>query len=209
MVNDEDFVMGYAVGFNDGVGSGGSKEPFSEIVIEKNYFFGDSSYGIATLDFKKSRCYRQNNISSWSVKDSDGQYHIIWGPVSDWTYLWAYALTKNGKIIGLWTQNISFSTESEAWSYATGEWAKTSEIKHDFGKCVIVQSGTESEQTFKMSIDVDGKARTQQIATRTLGSSGWTVSMYTPGAPYFMDNAEYAAWLKALIENGITIEEVS
>ena len=88
-MNDEDFVMGYVTGYNDGVGSGGggsSDEPFAEIAIEKNYLFGDSSYGIATLDFKKSHCYRQNNISSWGVRDSDGSYHTIWGPTSDWTY---------------------------------------------------------------------------------------------------------------------------
>ena len=204
-MNDEDFVMGYAVGFNDGVGSGGSKEPFSEIVIEKNYFFGDSSYGIATLDFKKSHCYRQNNIASWGVRDPDGSYHTIWGPTSDWTYLWAYALTKDGKVIGLCMLDIVFSTESEVWSYDTGAWVKTGETKHEFGKCVIVQSGTESEQTFNMSIDVDGKTQTQRITTRTLGSSGWTISFYTPIAPHLMDNAEYAGWRKALIENGITI----
>ena len=207
-MNDEDFVLGYVTGFNDGVGSGGSNEPFSEIVIEKNYFFGNSDYGIATLDFKKSHCYRQENISSWSVRDSDGSYHTIWGPTSSWTYLWAYALTKNGKIIGLWTANISLANEGESWSYDTGAWVKTGETKHDFGKCVIVQSGTESQQTFNMSIDIDGKAQTQRIVTRSLGSSGWTVSFWTPDAPFFMENTEYAAWRKALIENGITIEEV-
>lgn len=206
-MNDEDFVMGYAVGFNDGVGSGGggSKEPFSEIVMEKNYFFGDSSYGIATLDFKKSHCYRQDNIASWAVRDSDGSTRIVWGPTSSWNYLWAYALTKDGKIIGLWIVDISLANESESWSYDTGAWVKTGETKHEFGKCVIVQSGTESEQTFNMSVDVDGKTQTQKIATRTLGSSGWTISFWHPDSPYFMDNAEYAEWFKAFIENGITI----
>lgn len=204
-MNDEDFVMGYAVGYNDGVGSGGSKEPFSEIVIEKNYFFGDSNYGIATLDFKKSHCYRQDNIASWAVRDSDGSTRIVWGPTSSWNYLWAYALTKDGKIIGLWTADISLANEGESWSYDTGAWVKTGETKHEFGKCVIVRSGTESEQTFNMSVDVDGKTQTQRIAARTLGSSGWAISFWHPDSPYFMDNAEYAEWFKAFIENGITI----
>ena len=44
-MNDEDFVMGYAVGYNDGVGSGGSGVSLDDYpVFPKKFRFGDSDF---------------------------------------------------------------------------------------------------------------------------------------------------------------------
>ena len=58
-MNDEDFVMGYCVGFNDGVGSGGSggvsviiKDGATvyDVPILHNYSIVGTDYGLATFD---------------------------------------------------------------------------------------------------------------------------------------------------------------
>lgn len=209
---DEDFVMGYACGYNDGIGSGGgggSGEPFSEIVIEKNYLFNNSVYGVATIDFEKSRCWRQGGLASWVVENPDGDtaYRTIWGPVNNRIYLWGYAMTKNGNIIGVVLSDNSFANKNEEWSYSTGEWVKTGETIPVIGKCSIIKSdrSTEKNLIYQMTVDVDGNAQTQQLATRQLTTIGWNVSPWHGHAPHLMDDAEYKAWFTAFVENGITL----
>lgn len=207
---DEDFVMGYACGYNDGIGSGGggSGEPFSEIVIEKNYPFGDSGYGVATLDFKKSHCYRQR-LASYVVDNPGGltPYRTVWGPVNNRTYLWTYAMTKGGKTIGLVASDIAFAVDNEGWSYETGEWVKISEDCPVIGKCSVILSSdsTEYNQNYQMVVDVDGAAETQILARRQLTNSGWNLTQFYGHAPHLMDDTEYASWFTAFVENGITL----
>ena len=210
---DEDFVMGYAVGYNDGKGSGGgSNEPFSEIVIEQNYLFDNSEYGVATLDFKKSHCWRQGGLASRVVKNPGGitPYRTIWGPVNNRQYKWGYAMTKNGKVIGVVLSDLTIASDDESWSYETGEWVKTGETTHVFGKCSIVKSdkSTDTEQIFNMVMDVDGTQKTQLLARRYMTNSGWGVTHWYGHGPHLMDDAEFANWLTAFNENGITLEEV-
>lgn len=207
---DEDFVMGYACGYNDGIGSGGgsSGEPFSEIVIEKNYPFGDSGYGVATLDFKKSHCYRQS-LASYVVANPGGitPYRTVWGPVDHRIYLWTYAMTKGGKTIGLVASDISLAVDNEGWSYETGEWVKISEDCPVIGKCSVILSSdsTEYKQTYQMVVDVDGAAETQTLATRQMNNYGWSLTHFYGHAPHLMDDTEFAAWFTAFVENGITL----
>ena len=208
---DEDFVMGYACGYNDGIGSGGggSPEPFSEIVIEKNYPFGDSGYGVATLDFKKSHCWRQGGLASWGVENPGGltPYRTIWGPVNHRTYLWTYAMTKGGKTIGLVASDVAFAVDNEGWSYETGEWVKISEDCPVIGKCSVILSSdsTEYNQNYQLIVDVDGTEQKQWLAKRQMGNSGWGGDYFHGHAPHLMDDAEFANWLTAFIENGITL----
>lgn len=211
MVVDEDFVMGYACGYNDGIGSGGggSGEPFSEIVIEKNYPFGDSGYGVATIDIKTSRLWAQDNIAQWAVENPGGltPYRIVFGPVNSRHYKIGYAMTKNGKIIGYATGSQNIAHDDIEWSYETGEWVKISEDCPVIGKCSIVKTddSTEYNEKYNILVDIDGTTTSTWLATRQMSSSGWDGSHWFGASPYLMDDTEYAAWRAAFIENGITL----
>ena len=49
-MNDEDFVLGYVTGYNDGVGSGSGGGKFDNIPLLKKYSFAGTDYGIGVVD---------------------------------------------------------------------------------------------------------------------------------------------------------------
>lgn len=211
-MRDEDFVMGYTCGYNDGIGSGGggSGEPFSEIVIEKNYPFGDSSYGVATIDIKKSHLWAHDNIAQWGVENPGGitPYRTVYGPPTNRFYKMGYAMTKNGKIIGYEVSNSNIAIDQISWSYETGKWEKTDEECHVIGKCSIVKTddSTEYNEKYNILVDIDGTTKSFWFANRSISNYGWQGShWYCNQSPNLMDDTEYAAWRAAFIENGINL----
>ena len=121
---DEDFVMGYAVGYNDGVGSGGSggiviKDGATvyNVPILQNYSLVGTDYGFATFDVNECAflnmapvqcgdayiCYHKNPITGKIevYKRSQPSGHV--------SRSMAYALTKGGKAIGIY--------KAQSWSF--------------------------------------------------------------------------------------------
>lgn len=121
---DEDFVMGYAVGYNDGVGSGGSggviiKDGATvyDVPILHNYSIIGTDYGFATFDVNECAFL---NLTPDSADTSELDYYTnkITGKVEVYKRSEpnglvyrsiAYALTKGGKAIGIYkAQSRSF-----------------------------------------------------------------------------------------------------
>lgn len=206
---DEDFVMGYAVGFNDGVGSGGGSGGsglYGDVVIAKRYRFGDSGYGIATIDFKKSaRCRGFSGCSSYAVPNG-ATCTMSWGPISSEKIEWGYAMTKGDEIIGFQSGFFTVGSNSYNWVYESGQWVLKSEDVMALGECTVIYA----DGTYYMSMVVDGQTQTCRFATRSVDpQSGYiSFSVITGFAPICPDKAEYEAWWKAFGENGITLEEV-
>ena len=133
---DEDFVMGYAVGYNDGVGSGGSggisviiKDGATvyDVPILHNYSLVGTDYGLATFDVNE--CAFLNPTPSNGNINYDMTYNKnpITGevkvykrsqPGSSLGRSIAYALTKGGKAIGIYrSQSGSYTPYNlvESW----------------------------------------------------------------------------------------------
>lgn len=210
---DEDFVLGYVTGYNDGVGSGsGGGSPIPDLVLGKIYPFGNSGYGVAMIDFEKSNFYQLTTLASWGI-GSPGpgvQGSRVWGPPTSKIYLWGYARTKGEKIIGVVMSNVTLVTEDSTWSYETGSWVKISGTSPVFGECQVVKTddSTEYHERYNMKITVDGEEQTQFLADRRMDAYGWNAIPWYGGgsAAHLMTDSDYTAWVKALSENGITLE---
>ena len=210
---DEDFVLGYVCGFNDGVGSGGggsSDSPIPEIVLDNVYRFGSSEYGVGTINYAKSNFCNLSTLASWVTKP--GPNGRVWGPPSSKRYVWGYARMKGDKIIGIVMSNVTLATENTDWSYETGSWVKTSGTSPVFGECQVVKAddSTEYYEKYNMKITVDGEEQTQLLAGRSMDEYGWNAIPWYGGSvsAHLMSDSDYTAWVKALSENGITLEEV-
>lgn len=119
---DEDFVLGYVTGYNDGTqsGGGGSGGEYSDIVIYRQYDFGSSGYGIAIPDFTKGNrfilpyammVYQPNtgDISMWK-----------YGPVYSWeVFPQAVCMTYNGQVKGMYTSG-NYAAYNENYTYVNG-----------------------------------------------------------------------------------------
>ena len=122
-MNDEDFVMGYAVGYNDGVGSGGGGSggiiinegtSIYDVPIIQNYNLIGTDFGFATFDLNECAFMNKPLNSSNTPK-----YYT--NPITKEivTYVQSprymdrrigYAVTKGGKAIGI------FNTRAESYS---------------------------------------------------------------------------------------------
>ena len=207
---DEDFVMGYAVGYNDGVCSGGGGSGgsglYGDVVIAKRYRFGDSGYGIATIDFNKSaRCRGFSGCASSSVPNGD-TVTMSWGPTSTENIEWGYAMTKGDDIIGFLSGYNTVGSNNYNWLYDKGQWVLKSQTVHEFGECTVIYDNG----TYYLSMAVDGTVQTCRIASRRADpQSGYiSFSVNSGYAPLCSEKAEYEAWWRAFGENGITFEEV-
>ena len=126
MVNDEDFVMGYAVGFNDGVGSGGSggvnviiKDGATvyNVPIVHNYSISGTDYGFATFDVNECAFLNlaPTNVNYIDIEDHKnpitGKLEVYKRPQPHGgvSRSMAYALTKGGKAIGIY--------KAQSWSF--------------------------------------------------------------------------------------------
>ena len=125
-MNDEDFVMGYAVGFNDGVGSGGSggvnviiKDGATvyDVPIVQNYSISGTDYGFATFDVNECAFLNIAPVQPGNTDICDNKNPITGEmevykrsqPYGGISRSIAYALTKGGKAIGIYkAQSASF-----------------------------------------------------------------------------------------------------
>ena len=126
-MNDEDFVMGYAVGFNDGVGSGGGSgggiiinegTSIYDIPIIRNYSLVGTNFGLAVFDLNE--CAFMNN----APLNGNGPLYYR-HPITNETITYVdpprgvnrrigYALTKGGKAIGIFqAQSASYDVFSD------------------------------------------------------------------------------------------------
>lgn len=115
---DEDFVMGYVTGYNDGVGSGGGGVNITikdgatvyNVPILQNYSLIGTEYGFATFDVNECAFL---NLAPYYIGGTDmADYkNPITGKIevykrskpSGWiSRSIAYALTKGGKVIGIY-----------------------------------------------------------------------------------------------------------
>ena len=125
-MNDEDFVMGYAVGYNDGVGSGGSggvsviiKDGATvyDVPIVHNYSIIGTDYGFATFDVNECAFLNSTPDSADVSKSCDYKNQITDKlevykrpePNGLVSRRMAYALTKGGKAIGIY--------KAQLWAY--------------------------------------------------------------------------------------------
>ena len=206
---DEDFVMGYAVGYNDGAQSGGGSGGsglYDDVVIANRYRFGASGYGIATIDFNRSaRCRGFSGCACYAVPNG-ATCTMSWGPLLNEHIEWGYAMTKGDEIIGFQCGFFTVGSNSYNWSYQDGQWVLKSEDVMALGECTVIYA----DGTYYMSMVVDGQTQTCRFATRSVDpQSGYiSFSVITGFAPICPDKAEYEAWWKAFGENGITLEEV-
>ena len=86
-MNDEDFVLGYVTGYNDGAqsGGGGSGGEYSDIVIYRQYDFGGSGYGIAIPDFTKgNRFILPYSMYVYQPPNASDLSAWKYGPVYSW-----------------------------------------------------------------------------------------------------------------------------
>ena len=114
---DEDFVMGYVCGFNDGVGSGGGSggivikdgATVYDVPILHNYSIVGTDYGLATFDVNECAFL---NLTPTNLGDADitDNKNPITGEVKVYkrsqpsggtSRSIAYALTKGSKAIGI------------------------------------------------------------------------------------------------------------
>lgn len=97
---DEDFVMGYCVGYNDGVGSGGGSEWLDQIpVISHRWKLGNTGFTILLSDFNSDFFDFIPNLFTHNLYDSSGnkmgeEYHP--DDYYKTTDLWI-VVEKNGK----------------------------------------------------------------------------------------------------------------
>ena len=122
-MNDEDFVMGYCVGYNDGAQSGGgSGGEYSDIVIYRQYDFGSSGYGIAIPDFTKgNRFILPYSMMVYQPPNTGGDLSTWkYGPVYSWeVFPHAVCMTYNGQVKGMYTCG-TYDTYFEEYTYING-----------------------------------------------------------------------------------------
>lgn len=129
---DEDFVMGYAVGYNDGAQSGGGSGDIVikdgatvyDVPILHNYSIVGTDYGLATFDVNECAFLNltPTNLGGADITDNKnpitGEMEVYKRsqPSGGTSRSIAYALTKGGKAIGIYkAQSASFTP------YALGE----------------------------------------------------------------------------------------
>lgn len=96
---DEDFVMGYAVGFNDGVQSGGGGGKFDNIPLLKKYSFAGTDYGIGVVDVNNEMFDVAYNVTNYSANKPE---KVNFCPYPDSVARRIrLAVLKGGEVVGL------------------------------------------------------------------------------------------------------------
>lgn len=208
-MRDEDFVLGYVTGFNDGVGSGGSSGgEYSDIVIYKQYDFGSSGYGIAIPDFTKGNRF----IMPYTMRIENTDYNdynytnlsaVRYGPVCSWEiFPLAACMTYNGQVRGFFTPG-NPDSYYENYSYVDGSFKLNNE---KFSPSLV------SAQLYKNGTSIDGKVEYKLSENGSVKSNSRSVlaiyanislSMYYAPTGHGGDEF-FRAWAIAYIKNGIT-----
>ena len=203
---DEDFVMGYAVGFNDGVGSGGggSGGEYSDIVIYRQYDFGSSGYGIAIPDFTKGnrfilpyamKVYQPPNTSDLSTWK--------YGPVYSWeVFPQAVCMTYNGQVKGMYTYG-TYDTYFEEYTYINGVFRLDNEkLTPTLISAELYNTGGNINEKIEYKLSESDSVRTMDKGVLMVYPNINLVRMSELTG--HGGDAFFRAWSIAYIKNGIT-----
>ena len=202
---DEDFVMGYAVGFNDGVGAGGggSGGAYSDIVIYRQYDFGDSGYGIAIPDFTKGNRFILPYSMYVYQPDTSNPSTWKYGPVNSWElYPQAVCMTYNGQVKGLYTSS-SYGTYHENYTYSNGTFHLDNEkLAPTLISAELYKKGGNINEKMEFKLSENGSVMTIDSSVLMVYPSislvRWSELTGHGGDEFFR------AWSIAFIKNGIT-----
>ena len=203
-MNDEDFVLGYAVGYNDGAQSGGSSSggEYSDIVIYRQYDFGDSGYGIAIPDFTKGNRF----ILPYAMKvHQPGNDLSTWryGPVYSWeVFPQAVCMTYNGQVKGMYTYG-TYDTYFEEYTYINGVFRLDNEkLAPTLISAEIYKNGSNIYEKIEYKLSESDSVRTMDKSVLMVYPNINLVRMSEltgHGGDEF-----FRAWSIAYIKNGIT-----
>lgn len=219
-MNDEDFVMGYVTGYNDGKG-GGSSGGTPGIVIAKSYKFGNSGFGVGLFDPGKTGvCQRMNgSFTSWAEDYNTSNQHYIPGPLQGGTYESGYAAMQGDKIIGYCTTGSAIATMNVSWTHVNGVWEMSDPFFPQFKdeKIIVKSPGSNYDIEYYIEGTVTGTAGDEKYSffffgiTRNPNNGKGLRYNVLYSSRYFVDlcsGDNMLGWYTALVENGITIEEV-
>lgn len=201
---DEDFVMGYAVGYNDGVGSGSSSGgEYSDIVICKQYDFGSSGYGIAIPDFTKGNRFIMPYAMACYQPDLNDRSTWIYGPVYDWEiFPLAACMTYNGQVRGFFTPGNPDSYH-ENYSYVDGSFKLNNErFAPSLVSAQLYKNGTSIYEKVEYKLSENGSVKSNSRSVLSI-SANISLSMYYAPTGHGGDEF-FRAWAIAYIKNGIT-----
>ena len=203
-MNDEDFLMGYCVGYNDGAQSGGgSGGEYSDIVIYRQYDFGSSGYGIAIPDFTKGNRFILPYSMYVYQPDTSDLSTWIYGPVCNWeVFPLSVCLTYNGQVMGMYTPTTPGSY-FENYTYENGVFKLTNE---KFDPSVV------SAEIYKNNSYIAAKIEYKRFENDSVYTAsgnvlildpyGYITSYYTPSG--HGSNDFFRSWMLAFLKNGIT-----
>ena len=200
---DEDFVMGYAVGFNDGAQSGGSGGEYSDIVIYRQYDFGSSGYGIAIPDFTKGNRFILPYSMYVYQPDTSDLSTWIYGPVCNWeVFPLSVCLTYNGQVMGMYTPG-NPGSYFENYTYENGVFKLTNE---KFDPSVV------SAEIYKNNSYIAAKIEYKRFENDSVYTASGDVLRLDPYgniAFYYAptghgSNDFFRSWMLAFLKNGIT-----
>ena len=202
-MNDEDFVLGYAVGFNDGAQSGGSGGEYSDIVIYRQYDFGSSGYGIAIPDFTKGNRFILPYSMYVYQPDTSDLSTWIYGPVCNWeVFPLSVCLTYNGQVMGMYTPG-NPGSYFERYTYENGVFKLTNE---KFDPSVVSAEIYKNNSYIAAKIEYkrfeNDSVNTASGNVLSLDPHGNIASYYTPSG--HGSDAFFRSWMIAFLKNGIT-----
>lgn len=217
-MRDEDFVLGYACGFNDGVGSGGGgsggiviKEGTSvyDVPIIRNYSLVGTDFGLAVFDLNE--CAFMN--STPSMRGDDISYYR--NPITDEVVVYkrtepsmvyrriGYALTKGGQVIGIFqAQSASYTPfeDGSTWTkiedgsdYLKKIRLKLSTIENPVLTWVVSPYGTTQAQ-LKVYMEYD-------IVTKTIN--------YSQPTSYYNEEYNFTYYLKSDLDAQAVTDETT
>ena len=204
-MNDEDFVLGYVTGFNDGVGSGGggSGGEYSDIVIYRQYDFGSSGYGIAIPDFTKGNRFILPYSMYVYQPDTSDLSTWIYGPVCNWeVFPLSVCLTYNGQVMGMYTPG-NPSSYYENYTYENGVF----KLKNEKFDPSVVSAEIYKNNTY-IAAKIEFK-RFENDSVNTLSKDVLRLDPYGNIAFYYAPtghggDAFFRSWMIAFLKNGIT-----
>ena len=210
---DEDIVIGYILGYNDAGGGGSSGGHFDDVVVAHKYRFGDTPYGIATIDYNLTTRNRLiYGVAQWSVYNDDGSYTTVYGPISSINIRYGYALLKADKVVGFYISSSAVSNDSISYDYADGAWTKSSGDIATFDDCIIsatetVRNGMVTQIEYHQNGHCNGKAYKELIGRRvSTGPDIYAMAgMSGHGLTLDMPYSDYTEWCTAFAKYGINL----
>ena len=122
---DEDFVMGYVCGFNDGAQSGGGGGRFDNIPLLKKYSFVGTNYGVGVVDSNNEMFTVPYNFPNYSVYEPN---KVIFCPYPNTEHRRIrIAVLKNNNVVGLLASN-NYLVISTPYQYNGAAWHITGAI---------------------------------------------------------------------------------